>query len=236
MYKVRECIGLYRGHGGALSTIPDGEERRAIIHSAELFNKIVNKYFISEQYLRFDPSVENMRMSQTTVQKATGQMKKMKEAMENEIHQFLETGEITLGFKDMELYERVKMLEDQEKEQTAIIVGLDDKVTNLENELTKHRDQILSIQHLLEVMIDKKNEELREAQETRESQKAKENEEIQRVEEYNKKMVEIYDCFLYIFVPVIVVVITVALYSDFRYSVYIPENRTLIMGRPSPKI
>lgn len=190
---------------------------------------------ISKKYGHSDPSDyrKGFSPSSTVLVKANEQLKKIRDAQDEEIKRFQETGEVTLGFKDSEVYERVKMLEDQAKEQTAIIIGLDDKNMNLEKELSRHRDQILAIQHLLEVMMDQKNEELREVEEARE---AKEAEELQRVDEYNKKIVEMYDCFLYTFVPAIVILIIgiiVALYHDSRNSVYILENRTLIMDRSS---
>jgi uncharacterized coiled-coil protein SlyX len=237
MYRIADCKALAGGgYAGALEKISDGEERRNILHAMELLTLIVNKHFIcgpqlltGRGYLRDDPSINSMSISASIVQRASEQIKKIKEAMDKEIREFVETGELSLGFKDMELYERVKMLEEQSKTQTAIIIALDDKVMNLEKEMTQHRDQILAIQYLLEVQMDQKNAEIEETKQAQEAEELKK-------EEYNKRVIEMYDSFLYFFFPSITLLVFAIIFTIYNYpenSLYIPENRTLIMDRSS---
>jgi hypothetical protein len=238
MYKISDCRHLASGTG-PLANIADENERRSITNSSELLYKIVSKYFFSERYLRYDPVVENMRVSQIAIQKATGQMKKIKEAMENEIHTFLETGEISLGFKDMRLYDMVKMIQEQTADQTTVIVGLNKKIVGIEKKVNEQRNQILAIQHLLEVQMEQRNAEIRgaqEAQEFQEAQEAQEYENAKKEERLAKEMVEMYDALLCVFLPVITVIISMIIFiicQDSRSSLYFPENRTLIMDRSS---
>ena len=117
------------------------------------------------------------------------------------------------------------MLQEHNKLKTDILIGLDDKVIHLERELNSHRNQILSIQHLLEVQMDQKNDEIRRIQMEKEAE-----------EDLEKKMIEMYDSFLYTVLPAIIVVVLAmffALYKDSRYPIYFHENRTLIMDRSS---
>jgi hypothetical protein len=236
MYSVNDCIKLASGWGGAFAGLPDGDERRAIIHSSELLNKIVSKYFSPERYLRQHPNVANMFISAKSIQKASEQMKKINEARDNEIHTFIETGEISLGFKDLDLHERVKMLEDKNKEQATVIVNLNSMISRIEKESSDHRDQMLAIQHLLESQIEQKNSEIREAQEAQEVQEVQEVQEATKEKEYKKKMLELYDNFICIFLPGVALVLSMMIYAlsrDSTNSFYFPENRTLIMDRSS---
>lgn len=143
----------------------------------------------------------------------------------NHYIEYLEGLPLRKTFKDEEVYERVKMLEDQSKNQTAIIVALDDKLMDLEKELGHHRDQILAIQHLLEVQMDQKNAEIEEANQAQEAE-----------EQQRKKAVDMYDTLLWFFFPSITILVFAIIFSIYSYpgnSLHILENRTLIMDRSS---
>jgi len=182
---------------------------------------------IAKKYGHSDPPVYRkvFSPSSSVLLKAGEQLKKIRDAQEEEMKRFQETGEVTLGFKDEEVYERVKMLEDQSKNQTAIIIGLDDKLMDLEKELSHHRDQILAIQHLLEVQMDQKNAEIEEANQAQEVQ-----------EQQRKNAVDMYDTLLWFFFPSITILVFAIIFSIYNYpgnSLHILENRTLIMDRSS---
>jgi hypothetical protein len=232
MYTVGDCrnfISRCNG-GGPLLTMPDGDERDSILNSSDLVYIILGKYFFSQRYLKNESVVQNMMISQFAIEKASEQIKKIEEAMENEIKQYLETGEINLGFKDMELYERVQMLEGQSKDQTTVIVGLNDKIASLENELREQKDQVIAIRYLLELQMEQRTTEIEESQVANELLIAK------KEEEFEKKISEINTTFLCFFLPSIVILIIaviVSLYIESKQSAYYPENRTLIMDRSS---
>lgn len=68
---------------------------------------------ILKKYGDRHPSLYEFTPSTTVLIKAKDQMNRVKEAMDDEIRQFNETGEITLGIKDKELEKRVKKIETQ---------------------------------------------------------------------------------------------------------------------------
>jgi hypothetical protein len=70
----------------------------------------------------------------------------MKEAMENEIKQFLETGEVTLGFKDDELYKRVEELER--------LNPINERLLKVEKFVNKYKDHLLAIENILNRLIE----------------------------------------------------------------------------------
>ena len=143
----------------------------------------------------------------------------------NHYIEYLEGLPLRKTFKDEEIYERVKMLEDQSKNQAAIIIGFDDKLMDLEKELSQHRNQILAIQHLLEIQMDQKNAEIEEANQTQEAG-----------EQQRKKMIDVYNTLLCFFIPSITILLFAIIFSIYRYPenpLHILENRTLIMDRSS---
>jgi len=91
-------------------------------HARELCEMILKKY--GDRH----PSLYEFTPSTTVLIKAKEQMNRVKEAMDNEIRQFNETGEITIGIKDKELEKRVKKIETQ---------------------LTSFKDHSLALEHLL---------------------------------------------------------------------------------------
>jgi len=229
MYTITECMSVYRGYGSVNEIITE-DQRLRIKHSVDILNALLRKYFMPDVYSYVKMNGHTMNISPITIQKASEQVKKMKEAMENEINTFLETGEINLGFKDMELYERVQMLEGQSKDQTTVIVGLNDKVANLENELSEQKDQILAIRYLLELQMSQKNAEIQE------SQVAKERLMTKKEEEFENKINEMHNTFLCFFLPsiaVLIIAVIFSFYNESKESAFYPENRTLIMDRSS---
>jgi len=171
----------------------------------------------------FDPSP-------VVVKNLTSQYKKHSKIINDKITRFQETGEIDLSFKDMELYERVQMLEGQSKDQTTVIVGLNDKVANLENELSEQKDQIIAIRYLLELQMEQRTAEIQEAQVANEVLMTK------KKEEFEKKISEINTTFLCFFLPsivILIIAIIVSLYTESKQSAYFTENKTLIMDRSS---
>lgn len=227
MYTITDCINVCRGI--AIGEVTE-DQRVGMKHSVDILNGLLRKYFTSEVYQYAKTKGHTMSISPIAIQKASEKMKKMKEAMENEINTFLETGEISLGFKDMELYERIQMLEGQSKTKTTIILSLDEKIINLENELSEQKDQILAIHHLLELQMSQKNAEVQE------SQVANECEMTKKGEEFENRINEMHNTFLCFFLPsvvVLVIAVIFSFYNESTYSAYYPENRTLIMDRSS---
>ena len=91
-------------------------------HARELCEIILKKY--GDRH----PSLYEFTPSTTVLIKAKDQMNRVKDAIDDEIRQFNETGEITLGIKDK---------------------ALEKRINDLEKQIIKHRDHILSMDNLL---------------------------------------------------------------------------------------
>ena len=76
-------------------------------HARELCEMILKKY--GDRH----PSLYEFTPSTAVLIRAKDQVNRVKEAMDDEMKQFNETGEITLGIKDKELEKRVKKIETQ---------------------------------------------------------------------------------------------------------------------------
>jgi hypothetical protein len=135
-----------------------------MINAGVILNTIVNKHLIYGQqlltgrgYLR-DPSISNISVSPMVIQKASKLVKKAKDAMDNEIRQFLQTGEVTLGFKDEALYARVEELE-RHLNETLVkqeeYVAMKERIVALEVFVNHHTDNMLALENILNTLIEK---------------------------------------------------------------------------------
>ena len=150
MHNLSNCMTVYRGCGiGGITE----DERLGMINSVDIVNGLLRKYFMADVYQSVKLNGHNMSINPMTIEKATGQMKKMKAAMENEIHQFLETGEVSLGFKDQELYDRTTKLEEQHTEHACAIFDLHKRVT----QISEYYDKFHMIEHLM-INLEKQSE------------------------------------------------------------------------------
>ena len=164
MHTVNQCRDVAGSFGGPYLYDSGSDECSGMINAGIILNTIVNKHLIYGQqpltgrgYLR-DPSISNMSVSPIVIQKASKLMKKAKDAMDNEIRQFLETGEVTLGFKDEILYSRVEELERclneiavKQEENTA----MKDRIVALEDFVNHHTENMLALENILNTLIEK---------------------------------------------------------------------------------
>ena len=140
-------------------------KRQSIIDSHTLLHLLVSKYMIPNLaglYISGEGGFTHggVEMSQTMVQKASEQVKKVRDALEDEIRQFQETGEVVLGFKDNELYDRTAKLEGQVNQNLSAIIELDDKCINLNEriiQITQYYDKFHMIEHLM-INLEKQSE------------------------------------------------------------------------------
>lgn len=150
MHNLTNCMTVYRG--SAIGGITE-DERLGMIHTVDIVNGLLRKYFMADVYHYVKMNGNNMSINPMTIEKATGQMKKIKAAMENEIRQFLETGEVSLGFKDQELYDRTTKLEEQYTEHACAILDLHKRVT----QISEYYDKFHMIEHLM-INLEKQSE------------------------------------------------------------------------------
>ena len=140
-------------------------KRQSIVDSYSLLHLIASKYMSPNSaalYISGEGGYTHggVDMSPIMVQKSGEQMKKVREAMENEIRKFQVSGEVTLPFKDAELYKRFAVIEDNCRNYSCVIIGMDERITELEKNISNIRQysgRFHMIEHLL-VNLDKQSE------------------------------------------------------------------------------
>jgi len=98
--------------------------------------------------------------SSTVLVKANEQLKKIRDAQEEEMKRFQETGEVTLGFKDENLYARIEDLERRLNEFAVHIVlhrDMKERIDEVEEFTSKYKDNMLALEHLLVTLIEQTN-------------------------------------------------------------------------------
>jgi len=166
MHTVIQCRDVAGSFGGPYLYDSGSDECSGMINAGIILNTIVNKHLIYGQqpltgrgYLR-DPSISNISVSPMAIQKASNLIKKAKDSMDNEIRQFLKTGEVTLGFKDDALYSRVEELE-RHLNETLVkqeeYVAMKERIVALEVFVNHHTDNMLALENILNTLIEKTN-------------------------------------------------------------------------------
>jgi hypothetical protein len=192
MYKLSEFAAVARGSSNQINGVTLGEtERQSVLDSVNLLDAVVNKHFIygfqalsgGKGYL----SRTDFTINETILRKASAQVKKITDEIDNELRQIQETGEVTLGFKDEKLHTRVT---DIERRLNEIVVYqaenslLKERVAELEDFVTHHTDNMLALEHLLNRLIEQTNVE--KANATTQCEAIEENKEVEYVEKIDK--------------------------------------------------
>ena len=198
MYKVSDCRGIAGSFGGPIFNTSNNDDRQGMINAGVILTAIVNKHFIyghqlltGKGYLRDNPNISNMNINSMIIQKASDHVKKAKDAMDKEIYQFLQTGDVTLGFKDEILHTRVTDLERRLNESAvhqAANDALKKRIVVLEEFVNHYTDNMLALEHLLNTLIAQTSvPKVDAATECEEIQETTEAEEAEKIDEVVKE-------------------------------------------------